>query len=155
MNGKLVAGGIVALSLITGGAVYYLQEYYYYDRLDPAGAEIALTLVDGRTEPIPAASVEAIDAGSSPIRYRACFTTPLSLAMLSETYVIYDDAQPLVAPHWFDCFDAAAIGEALEQGRALAFLGTKDIHPGVDRVVAILEDGRGYVWNQLTAETAQ
>lgn len=155
MNGKLVAGGIVALSLITGVAVYYLQEYYYYDRLDPAAAEIDLTLLDGQVEPIPAASVEAIDATSSPIRYRACFTTPLSHAMLTETYQMYDAAEPLVAPHWFDCFDAAEVGKALEQGRALAFLGVKDIHPGVDRVVAILEDGRGFAWNQLNAEMQQ
>ena len=28
---------------------------------------------------------------------------------------------PLTAPGWFDCFDADAIGEALDRGEALAF----------------------------------
>ncbi len=36
---------------------------------------------------------------------------------------------PLNAPGWFDCFDADAIGEALETGEALAFLGSRDIVP--------------------------
>jgi hypothetical protein len=91
----------------------------------------------------------AIDANSSPIRYRACFTTPMSHALLSETYEIYEQAEPLTAPEWFDCYDAQAIGKALEEGRALAFLGQRDVTYGVDRVVAITEDGHGYVWHQI------
>ncbi|MFV0333301.1 MAG: DUF6446 family protein [Tropicimonas sp.] len=155
MNGKIVGGAIVALALITGIAVYYLQVYYFYDRLDGAGEEVALTLFDGTSEVIPAESIQAIDASSSPIRYRACFTTPLSHAMLSETFVIYDEAEPLVAPHWFDCFDAVEIGRALERGDALAFLGRRNIHPGVDRVVAIDGEGRGYVWHQVNKEIGE
>jgi hypothetical protein len=71
--------------------------------------------------------------------------------MLTETYRSYDQAEPLVAPSGFDCFDAAAIGRALETGEALAFLSEPDIHPGVDRVVAVFSDGRAYAWHQLNA----
>ena len=94
-------------------------------------------------------AIEGIDADSSPLRYRACFTTPMSTAMMTETYVLYDDAVPLNAPDWFDCFDATEVGEALESGQALAFMGTENIVYGFDRVVAVMEDGRGFVWHQI------
>jgi hypothetical protein len=58
---------------------------------------------------------------------------------------------PLNAPAAFPCFDAAAIGAALESGEALAFLSEPEIHPGVDRVVAVFADGRAFAWHQLRA----
>ena len=152
MSGKIIAGGIVVLAFIAGIAIYYLQVYHYYEEVDGSAEQVVLTRLDGGAEPIPAENVEAIDATSSPIRYRACFTTPLSQAMLSETFEPYDDAEPLVAPHWFDCFDAMEVGKALETGTALAFLGQKNIAHGVDRVIAVLEDGRGFVWHQVNEE---
>ncbi len=90
-----------------------------------------------------------VDADSSPLRFRGCFTTPLSLAILSETYKVYPDATPLNAPNWFDCFNAAQIGEDLETGNAVAFLSERDIEAGIDRVVAVYPDGRAYAWHQL------
>ena len=69
--------------------------------------------------------------------------------MLTETFVPYEEATPLTAPGWFDCFDAVQIGADIEQGNALAFLGERNIKDGVDRVVAIYPDGRGFAWHQL------
>ena len=60
-----------------------------------------------------------------------------------------DEQTPRNAPAWFDCFDAEAIAEELKAGSALTFLGQKNIHYGVDRIVAITEDGRGYIWHEL------
>ena len=37
----------------------------------------------------------------------------------------------------------------LAAGTALTFMGQKNIHYGVDRIVAITADGRGYVWHDL------
>ena len=37
----------------------------------------------------------------------------------------------------------------MEAGTALTFLSQKNIHYGVDRVVAITSDGRGYAWHEL------
>ncbi|NDR56884.1 DUF6446 family protein [Aliiruegeria sabulilitoris] len=152
MSGKIIGGGIVVLALIAGIAIYYLQLYYYYDEVDISAEQVTLTLLEGPADPIVADNLQVIDASSSPIRYRACFTTPQSLAMLSETYEMYEGAEPLTAPHWFDCFDAVEVGKALEEGRALAFLGQKNIAHGVDRVVAVMEDGRGFVWHQVNEE---
>ncbi|WP_138468102.1 DUF6446 family protein [Poseidonocella sp. HB161398] len=149
MQGKWIAGMIVAVAAVAGAAMYYLQVYYYYDRVPAESLEMRLTRLDGTPEAIPATGIEAIDATSSPIRFRACFETPVSLATLSETYRIDEAAEPLVAPGWFGCFDAAAIGAALEEGRAIAFLGEENIRYGIDRVVAVTEDGHGYAWQQI------
>lgn len=140
-------------ALAAGIAMYWLQVYAYYDRVQPASAaaEMRLTTLAGSVEPIITDGFEGIDGSSSPIRFRACFTTPHSLAMLTETYQTAPDAVPLTAPGWFDCFDAAAIGAALEQGQAVAFLGEKNITYGIDRVIAVFDDGRAFAWNQINA----
>ena len=155
MNGKLVGGFIVLSALITGAAVYYLQVYGYYHRVEAAApaAEIRLTEIEtGTPQPILAEDMQAIDADSSPLRFRGCFHTPMSLAMLTETFEVYDKATPLNGPGWFSCYDAATIGADLQTGRAVAFLSEHDIHPGVDRVVAVYPDGRAFVWQQLNDE---
>ncbi|WP_439154857.1 DUF6446 family protein [Yoonia sp.] len=149
--GRIAIVGILVMALVAGIALYYLQVYAYYDNVQPGPDQVQLTSVTaGAPEPIPFDDFTGIDSDSSPIRYRACFTTPLSQATLSETYVIAENAEPLVAPGWFDCFDAEQIGADL-QGEAIAFLGTENITYGIDRIVAIYPDGRGYAWHQINA----
>jgi len=148
MSGKIIGIIIVLSGIIAGAALYYLQVYGFYDEV--AIEEVHLvSVVSDAPEPIPFDNFEAIDADSSPIRYRACFTTDLSLPLLTETYVGLDDATPRNAPGWFDCFDAEAIAAELDAGTALPFLGQKNVEFGVDRIVAITQDGRGYVWHEL------
>lgn len=148
-TGKLLAGAIVISALIAGAAMYYLQVYAYYTDVS-ADTPMRLTVVaSGQPEPILTEDFQGIDANSSPIRFRACFTTPQSMAMLTETYQTYADPMPLTGPGWFDCYDARAVGVALETGEATAFLSEKNIHFGVDRVIAIFDDGRAYAWHQL------
>ncbi|MDF0601004.1 DUF6446 family protein [Psychromarinibacter sp. C21-152] len=155
MTGKLIGGLIVGFALIAGVSIYYLQVYAYYMTLAPEDVDIRLTSVAlQEPEPIRTDAMAAIDSDSSPLRFRACFETPRSLAALTEQFVIYDAAEPLNAPNWFDCFDAETVGLALERGEAIAFLGERDIHDGVDRVVAVFDDGRAYAWHQLN-ETYQ
>lgn len=151
MNGKILVSAIVISSAIVGAAVWYLQVYAFYKPASfTPGAEITLTTIaGGQPEAILAEDITGIDADSSPLRFRACFTTPMTQAMLTETYVAYPSATPLIAPGWFDCFDATAIGTALERGEALAFLSQANIHTDVDRVVAVFPDGRAFAWNQL------
>lgn len=140
-------------ALIAGGALYYLQVYGFYEEVTLADVTmVPLSTPDGpllEGESIVFHGFEAIDAESSPIRYRACFETSHSLAFLTETYRLVEDATPRNAPGWFDCFDAEAIAGELKAGTALAFLGSKNVAFGVDRIVAITEDGRGYVWHEL------
>lgn len=157
MNGKFAAGAIVLTGAIAGVAMYWLQVYAFYDQAEfTPGQEILLTSIEsGQPEAILAEDVQGIDSTSSPIRFRACFHTPLTQAMLTETYRIYPDPVPLTAPSWFDCFDAEAIGAALEKGEAIAFLSQSEIHKGVDRVVAVFPDGRAFAWHQLNASASE
>jgi len=141
----------VLSALIAGGALWYLQEYGYYSAVPASApaAQITLTGLDGAPAPLVTEGFRGIDADSSPLRFRACFTTPVSLATLTETFRIYDRPTPLVGPGWFDCFDAGRLTEDLGRGTAVAFLSQAGIHPGVDRVVAVYPDGRAYAWHQL------
>ncbi|PHQ86062.1 MAG: histidine kinase [Thalassobium sp.] len=143
--------GLFATAFVAGFAIYYLQVYAYYDEVTVEDVgEVQLTLVEfGTPAPILFENFKAIDSNSSPIRFRSCFETPLSQDMLQETYEVLEDAAPLVAPSWFDCFDAREIGEALESGEAIAFMGVENITFGIDRVVAIMPDGRGFSWHQI------
>ncbi len=141
------------MALIAGIALYYLQVYAFYDEVSPVenGDVQVMSLVSGQSEPLLIEDFQGITSDSSPIRYRACFTSLQSQAMMTETYQTYEQAEPLVAPSWFGCFDADAIGEALETGEAIAFLGTKNIQYGIDRVIAVFADGRAVAWNQINA----
>jgi hypothetical protein len=147
-----VGGAIVLSALVAGLGVYYAQVYAFYKPIDASApsAEIRMVTIEDETpEVILTEGFSGVDADSSPLRFRGCFTTPLSLAILSETYKVYPDATPLNAPNWFDCFNAAQIGEDLETGNAVAFLSERDIEAGIDRVVAVYPDGRAYAWHQL------
>lgn len=155
MNGKIVGSFIVISALVFGAVVYWAQEYAYYDQVSaPEAAITAVSVATGAPEPLPISDFEGIDGSSSPIRFRACFHADQDLATLTETYQIYPEATPLNGPKWFTCYNAAAIGGALERGEAVAFLARRNIAPGVDRVIAVFPDGRAYAWHQLN-ETYQ
>ncbi|QPM89058.1 DUF6446 family protein [Pseudooceanicola algae] len=151
MLGRIAIVAILVCALLAGGGLFYLQIWGYYDPVvSRPGQDVAIVpLGDTSARPISYSDFEAIDADSSPIRYRACFTPMDDLATLETLYEPYPEAEPLNAPFWFGCFDAGDIGEALESGTAKAFLGGKNFHYGVDRVIAVTEEGQGYVWHQL------
>jgi hypothetical protein len=151
MTGKVLALILLLSATIAGSGMYYLQVYGYYYTVHPnPGADVML-LAEGadRPQPIPYTGFQAIDADSSPIRYRACFETELTLDELRATYIPAEEATPLTAPGWFDCYDAIELADAMKTGQAEAFIGVKNVHFGVDRIVAVTQDGRGFIWHVL------
>ena len=150
MNGKIIGLILVALGLTAGIAMYWLQEYAYYDeallQADGGAVAMKITATSGEVVDLPVADFTAIDAGSSPIRFRACFTAAVPEGL---TPAPYDTAEPLNAPRWFDCFDARAIGADLGAGAAVAVLGQANVLYGIDRVIALYPDGRAYAWHQI------
>lgn len=158
---RLAIVAILGSAVIAAVLMYYQLVYAGYAELtrSEVGEIQLISVISGEPEPILSENVKAIDTVVEGVRlsegvsYRACFETPHSQAMLTETYEIFDDAVPLNAPPWFDCFDAQEIGEALEDGTAIAFMSQENITFGVDRVVAILPAAngvsRGFVWHQL------
>jgi hypothetical protein len=135
-----------------GVAMYYLQVYAFYREIDAPATYI---LADGTGNPSYApepADWRGIDADSSPIRYRACFTLPSWPDYVEAELQPYEDPRPPNAPDWFDCFDARAIGEALEAGEARAYLSLPNYPTyGIDEVVAVFPDGQAYAWRQINA----
>lgn len=151
MLGKVLAIILGLSALVAGGAMYYLQVYGFYEEVAAQpGRDVVLLPLDG-SEPRPIAydDFQAIDADSSPIRYRACFTTELTRQDLAAEFTPSKQTVPRNAPGWFDCFDAEALGTALEEGTATAFVSVKNISYGVDRIVAITDQGQGFVWHDM------
>ena len=147
-SGKIMASMLVLVALLAGVAVWYLQVYGFYDEVDEitGAADIVVTRPDGTTHPVAVAGFRAIDATSSPIRYRACMTLdPAEVADAAP----YPAATPLNGPGWFQCYSAKALTLDLEAGHARAILGQSEVRPDVDRVLIVYPDGRAFAWHQL------
>ena len=151
MIGKLLASFIVICGLVGGIGMYYFQVYAFYHLVTPNGSNdvVLMTKVGSKSQAIHYFGFQAIDSDSSPIRYRACFNTKINSARLSQKYKVINDAVPLNAPRWFKCFDAQKIGAAIEDGTAISFLSIEHLFYGIDRVVTILPNGKGYAWNRI------
>lgn len=148
-SGKWLVLAIVGVTAVFGAAQWYFQTAAFYEPVTAAGAALQVTLTDGTTAPLEVVEFDGIDADTSPLRLRACFRlTDAGLDAVANA-MPYPDAAPLIAPGWFDCFDAPTIGAAIETGEATAILSAKDYVYGVDRVIAVLPDGRGFAWPQL------
>ena len=152
-SGKIIAGAVLLCAILAGGALYYLQIFGYYTRLQSNDVTVQLTTKDGvgTRNPLEIRQAQAITADSSPIRYRACFDTDLTSTKALDRFEPYKGASPLVAPFWFSCFDAKALGRDLENNQAIAFLGTENITYGIDEIVVLYPDGRGYAWRQINS----
>ena len=146
MSGKILSLVILVAAAIGGAAMYYLQVFAYYERL-PEVSEITIATTDGGTTTLPVSNFEGIDADSSPIRYRACFDVLAGPSDLQAEP--YPAAVPRNAPFWFSCFDAEAIADQIDAGAAEVFTVARNIEFGIDRVVALTDDGRGYVWQEV------
>ena len=152
-SGQWLAIAILASAAAVGGGIWYAQEYGFYSPIDANSDRARVMIVaraDGSAQVLPVRDFQGIDAGSSPIRYRACFTTdpPEGGAAMP-----YPDPTPLVGPRWFSCFDAGQLTRDLESGAATAYLSAAEIRPDVDRVLAIYPDGRGFAWHQYNQKT--
>lgn len=145
MNGRPLVIGLLGTALLAGAAMYWLQVYAFYDRL-PETTVLRVT-TDSGVEPLSVAEFDGIDANSSPLRFRACATLAQPQELQHATPAT--DPDPLTAPGWFACFDAAEIGAALRRGDATAWLSEREIHRGVDRIIAVYPDGRAFAWHQL------
>ena len=104
---------------------------------------------NGAYDRIKVSQFIGIDADSSPLKFRGCFSTDVNNNYLKELYVEAYKPNPLTAPSWFECFNAREIGEAINSGKAIAFISELNVHSGVDRVIAFFNNGKAYAWHQL------
>ncbi|MEL6205864.1 MAG: DUF6446 family protein, partial [Pseudomonadota bacterium] len=148
MNGRAVGLVLLGAAALAGGGLYYLEQFHWYDVSEAGDGEIGLTRADGSIAALPVTDLSLAEGASSPLKYRACF-------LVGETELTglapYPEAAPTVAPVSFPCFDADAVAAALANGTAVALLGQANVTYGIDRVVALTEDGRGFAWHQINA----
>ncbi len=146
-SGRWIVLAIVGITAVFAGAQWWFQTRAYYEPV--ALDALPVTLADGETVTLQLAGAEAIDAETSPLRFRACLTLdPDEAARLVAQGTPAVDPTPLIAPDWFACFDAEAIGAALQAGQAQAILSQTEVRPGADRIMAVFPDGRVFVWHQ-------
>jgi len=152
---KIMKTGFMPLMLVVAVIYFYFQ---VMENPDPAGNVENPTLspyhftlkltsvVTGNPEDVVIDGLSALSSGEA--NMHGCFKTTMSLPMMTETYKIYDDALPVAPVDGLACFDAKEISAALAADTAFAFLSQSNIATGIDRVVAVYDDGRAFVWNQ-------
>ena len=151
--GRALIVAMLVLAAVVGAGMYYLQVYAYYEDVVAEVGDITLPVAIEGGDPIvvPFTNFRGIDSISSPLRYRACFDTDISMLTLAATAQALPFVEPRVAPRWFDCFNAAQLGADLESGAATAYLSVPNLEYGIDRVIAFYPDGRGYIWHEINA----
>ena len=142
MSGRLLISLLLGFALVFGAALWWFQTRAYYEVQD------GLTEVMAYGDAFPVSDYRGIDARTSPLKLRAYFTVDWDY-WPDDTY--RDAAEPLVAPGWFDCFDAEAIAGDLAAGNATAVLAEENAPYGFDRYIAQYEDGRAFMWRQMNA----
>jgi hypothetical protein len=142
MSGRWLVLGLLGFAALFGVVLVYMQYFAFYQRVE--GVE---TLRFGRYA-IPVAGYAGLDAASSPLKLRGCFTLdPAALDGLPPA----TEATPLTPPPWFRCFDAEALGHDLDTGAARAYRLAEDAPEAFDVMLAAYPDGRGFLWRQLGA----
>lgn len=141
VSGKLIAGGIVAIGAVFGIGMWYSQVYAYYEEVT------GITEVTVGGEPFNVSDYVGINAPTSPLKMRGCFTfeNPKGAIVAGQRAT---DATPLKPPHWFDCFDPEQITADIDAGEAIPIMAGKDEGDGADLYMAIYTDGRAYRWRQ-------
>ena len=107
MPGRILMIGLIGFSVIFGAALWYFQTRGWYEPVEN------LTSITVNGVVVEVTDYQGIDAESSPLKLRGCFTMPPAAAPVA------DRPDPLIAPGWFECFDAEAIATDIAAGTAL------------------------------------
>ncbi len=153
MSGRNLIIGLIALTVVFAVALWWFQNHAYYESAEGAEAiEIA-----GLS--IPVTDYSQIDAATSPLKLRACFrlsdpadlnrAVQASAPLTGEARKAGIPLDPLVAPNWFECFDAETLAGLAQSPGAEVIVAARNAPQGFDRIALILPDGRGWLWRQL------
>lgn len=143
MSGRVLVSLFIGFVALFGIALYYFQTYAFYEQTSDA------EVLQVAGEPVSISGYQGIDASTSPLKLRGCFTAEPGAFDAAEPA---PGEVPLTAPAWFECFDTAGLTEDLASGAALAYRIQTDEPKGFDLMVAVYPDGRGYLWRQLGSE---
>ena len=143
MKGKIVVISLLTFTAVFSALLYYFQVFAFYHRSD------GLTSILVLDRNVPVNNYRGIDSVTSGLKLRSCFNV-----RPEEFYDLptLDNATPLSAPFWFDCFDHVNIQKSIESGTAKAFLVFENEKDGIDRVVVVYPDGMAFQWRQLNSK---
>ncbi|MFQ5624221.1 MAG: DUF6446 family protein [Paracoccaceae bacterium] len=139
MNGELLIGGFLVFTAVFAAALVCCRSCAWYRTVE----DLPFIAVKGVSLPVRA--YRGIDADGWPLKLRGCFG--IDPDKLPDTPAA--GATPVVAPGWFDCFDARKIETGLKSGNARAVLAARDDPEGFDRYPAIYPGSRAFMWRQL------
>lgn len=142
MKGSILMGGTLVVAAAMGLGLWYTSNSAYYYEVN------GVTEVAVGDAVVPVSDYRGIDADTSPLKMRACFTVDPDFASDAADA---ESAEPLVAPTWFDCFDAKQVSGDLQSGAASALLARSNVPYGFDTFIAYYPDGRAYMWRQINA----
>lgn len=117
--------------------------------IDPSTFAIKLTSTAGQAEDVAITNPIGFINGAD---MHSCFDLTMSMAMITETYEIVETITPTAPKASLPCFQTATLTEDVRAGTALAVMGQKNITNGMDRLVAIYDDGRAFAWHQKAAD---
>ena len=149
MRSRLLIAVFFAFLAAFAAALWWFQTHAYY------GAVEDVTEIEVAGAVVPVEDWNGIDADTSPLKLRGCFRLPEGAppAAIERAEALGPgEATPLVAPGWFECFDAAEIEQGLAEGGFRALLGERNAPWGFDRIVALdPQTRRGWTWRQLNS----
>lgn len=142
MNGKIVVGTMLIIAAVMGAGLWYAQTFGWYREV----SGITQIVAEGRMRDI--SDYRGIDGESSPLKLRGCFRADWGVTGEDPATT---EADPLVAPRWFDCFDAEQINADIRSGAASVVTSRINDPYGFTTYIALYTDGRGYLWRQINA----
>ena len=142
MNGRIVSGGIVAIALAIGAAMWFSINRVHYEEV----RDVASVRIQG--DEFAVQNYRGIDGESSPLKLRACFDVDWEYYPSSAHQ---EEATPLIAPNWFDCFDAEALQADITSGDASVILAEENMPFGFSSYIAQYANGQAYMWRQINA----
>ena len=89
MSGRVVVVAILLITAVFGGFQWWFHTRAYYAPIE--SAELAIALDDSTEMTLSYSDFEGIDADTSPLRFRACFTLDVSALAATEGAVTYDE----------------------------------------------------------------
>ncbi len=138
MKGRTLTIGFLIFLLIFAGGLYYANSYAYYQK-----SNFDEHIIQTDSGQIKLTNVEKIDALTSPLKIRICADKIDGHGLKPA-----ENPTPLVAPAWFECFDAAQITKGIEAGTIQTFVANKNKPWGFDALIST--DGqKSWYWRQF------
>ncbi len=138
MKGKtLFIGFAICLAAFAAG-LFYTINYAYYDRVNLS--ELVLNTDQGD---LKLRNVHMINSDRTPLKIRICADPVEDIA-----FEKVNTATPLVAPFWFDCFDAEKLSNQIEEGELKSYIIEANTPYGFD-LYFTQDANHSYTWRQI------